>query len=116
MPDSPDINHFRAKLLAARDVNLGLVEARNASAATVVLDQTSVGRLSRMDAMQQQAMAQNTRQRAELSLRLIEAALRRCDDRSYGYCLECDEIINVRRLEFDPAAPLCISCAETHND
>ncbi|MDT8385868.1 MAG: TraR/DksA family transcriptional regulator [Gammaproteobacteria bacterium] len=106
-----DIDHFRNKLLAAREAIQGLADARKASTATVVLDQTSVGRLSRMDALQQQAMAQSTRRRAELELRRIEAALHRCDDGSYGYCTDCDEPIDPRRLEFDPAATLCIACA-----
>lgn len=56
-----DIEHFRNKLLAARQAILNVADARNASAATVMLDQSSVGRLSRMDALQQQAMAQNNR-------------------------------------------------------
>jgi len=107
----PDIDHYRAKLLAAREALSDLTDTRKASTATVVLDQSSVGRLSRMDAMQQQAMAQNTRQRAEQELRRIEGALRRCDDGSYGDCLGCDEPINPRRLELDPAATLCIDCA-----
>ncbi len=111
----PDIDHFRAKLLAARADLLGLAEERNAATATVVLDQTSVGRLSRMDAMQQQAMAQGARQRADQSLRRIEAALRRCDDGSYGECQDCGELIDPRRLEFDPAATLCIACAEARD-
>lgn len=65
-----------------------------------------------MDAMQQQAMAQNSRQRAELTLRRIEAALGRCDNGSYGYCLDCGEPIDQRRLAFDPVTTLCIGCAE----
>lgn len=108
----PDIDHFKNKLLATREAILGVADARNASTATVVLDQTSVGRLSRMDALQQQAMAQSTRKRAELSLQRIEAALRRCENGSYGVCLDCDEPIDPRRLELDPAATLCIACAE----
>ncbi|MCG5501096.1 TraR/DksA family transcriptional regulator [Ectothiorhodospira lacustris] len=115
MAEPPDITHYRTRLLAARDDILGLEDARKASTATVVLDQSSVGRLSRMDALQQQAMAQNTRQRARQSLLRIEAALRRCDDGSYGDCLDCGEPINPRRLDLDPAATLCITCAENRD-
>ena len=110
--DEPDIEHFRAKLIATREAILGLSETRNASTATVMLDQSSFGRLSRMDALQQQAMAQNSRQRTEDELRRIEAALRRCEDGSYGYCIRCDERIDPRRLELYPTAGLCIACAE----
>ncbi|MDT8282835.1 MAG: TraR/DksA family transcriptional regulator [Gammaproteobacteria bacterium] len=107
-----DIEHFRNKLLAERQSILDVADTRNDSTATVVLDQSSVGRLSRMDALQQQAMAQSNRQRAELKLQRIEVALTRCDEGHYGYCVSCEEPIDPRRLEFDPAAPLCLACAE----
>lgn len=96
---------FRRKLVEAREAIIALQDERNASSATVMLEQSSVGRLSRMDALQQQAMAQNSQKRAE-------TALRRCDDGSYGYCLDCDGPIDARRLALDPATALCIACAE----
>lgn len=110
--DEIDINHFKALLLEAREQLLSLQGERDASSATVKLDQSSVGRLSRMDALQQQAMAQSGQRRVDVALKLIEAALRRCEDGSFGYCLECDEPINPRRLELDPSTRLCIGCAE----
>lgn len=113
--ESPDIARVRARLLQLRAEILGLQGARDDSAATVHLDQSSVGRLSRMDALQQQAMAQNAQRRAAQSLVRIEAALRRCDDGSYGFCIDCDEPIDPRRLEHDPAATRCIRCAEKHD-
>jgi len=79
--------------------------------ATVTLDQQSVGRLSRMDAMQRQAMAAATRRRREAERRRINAALARLDEGEYGYCQECGEAIAPERLELDPAASFCISCA-----
>ena len=87
-------------------------QEREQASATVELDQASVGRLSRMDAMQQQAMAKSNQQRAAETLSRIEAALKRCDDGSYGFCLDCDEAIDPRRLELDPAVTLCIHCAQ----
>jgi DnaK suppressor protein len=78
---------------------------------TVELDQSRVGRLSRMDAMQAQAMSKETGRRRRLQLRRIDEALRRLDDGSYGECQECGEEIHRGRLEFDPAVPLCIDCA-----
>ena len=112
MTDTHDTAHFKSLLVRKREEILSLEETRRASTATVTLDQSSVGRLSRMDAMQQQAMAQSSQQRAKLTLQRIEAALRRCDDDSYGYCLDCEESIDQRRLEFDPATTLCIVCAQ----
>ena len=81
------------------------------SAAIVELDQSKVGRLSRMDAMQAQAMAQASIQRRDATLRGITAALTRIDGGTYGTCIDCDEPIAVKRLEFDPAVERCIDCA-----
>ena len=78
--------------------------------AVVELDQSKVGRLSRMDAMQAQAMAKASGQRREAMLRNIEVALKRIDDGDYGLCRSCDEPINPKRLEFDPTALRCIEC------
>ncbi len=78
---------------------------------TVTLDQQSVGRLSRMDALQQQAMAQATQtRRAQMTARL-RAALARIDDGEFGYCVECGDTIAPARLSLDPASPTCITCA-----
>jgi len=107
-----DIERFRQLLLDQRAQIESQAEERSESAATVELDQTRVGRLSRMDAMQQQAMAKATGARAQLALTRIASALQRCEDGSYGYCLRCEELINVKRLEVDPAATLCITCAD----
>jgi len=41
----------------------------------------------------------------------VAAALKRIESGDYGYCLNCDEEIAVKRLEIDPAAPLCLDCA-----
>ena len=81
------------------------------AAAVVELDQSKVGRLSRMDAMQAQAMAQASVERREAMLREIAAALQRIDRGHYGLCRLCDEPINPKRLEIDPTTVLCIDCA-----
>jgi DnaK suppressor protein len=79
--------------------------------APVELDQQAVGRLSRMDALQVQAMAKETSRRRGTQLRRITAALARIDEGEYGYCIECGDEIAARRIELDPAALLCIGCA-----
>ena len=81
------------------------------SRSPVTLDQQSVGRLSRMDAMQQQAMNQATEQKRQFDLIRIEAAERRIRDGDYGYCEECGEPIPDKRLEIDPMAERCVTCA-----
>lgn len=78
---------------------------------TVELDQQSVGRLSRMDALQQQAMAKATQtRRANMRLRII-AALSRIDEEEFGYCMTCGDEIAAKRLQLDPTIATCISCA-----
>ena len=80
--------------------------------AAVELDQQATGRLSRMDAMQQQSMDTAKEARRIGRLRLIEAALRRLEEGDYGYCLNCDESISDGRLKLDPTFSLCIDCAK----
>jgi DnaK suppressor protein len=77
----------------------------------VELDQTSVGRLSRIDAMQVQAMALANQQRRRGELDRINAALRRIDSDEFGYCVTCGDAIATGRLEHNPAATTCINCA-----
>ncbi|WP_448507885.1 TraR/DksA family transcriptional regulator [Immundisolibacter sp.] len=89
-------------------------DARSSRDATrpVELDQTTVGRLSRMDAMQQQQMAQESARRREHLLQRIDGALRRMDADDYGYCAACGEPIAPGRLFADPCATRCIKCAD----
>jgi DnaK suppressor protein len=78
---------------------------------TVELDQTRVGRVSRIDAMQSQAMSVAAAGRREQEIGRIDAALRRMDEGEYGYCLECGQEIGAARLEIDKAASHCVKCA-----
>jgi DnaK suppressor protein len=102
---------WRDKLLALQAELLSISETGDESAAVVELDQTKVGRLSRMDAMQAQAMAKASSNRRQVMLTKITAALKRIDDGEYGNCRECEKPINPKRLEFDPTAIYCIECA-----
>ncbi len=102
---------WRDRLLTLRAELQSLAEIGDESAAVVELDQTKVGRLSRMDALQAQAMAKASSNRRQAMLTNITAALRRIDDGDYGLCGACDEPINPLRLEFDPTAIHCIDCA-----
>lgn len=77
----------------------------------VELDQQSVGRISRIDALQMQAMANAIEQRRKARLIALDQALRRMADGDYGCCLDCGEGIAIKRLEIDPAAPKCVRCA-----
>lgn len=81
--------------------------------APVELDQTRVGRLSRMDAMQGQAMAEAQGERRRIERLRIENAMARIADGSYGECLRCGDEIAEGRLRADPTTPVCVDCAGT---
>lgn len=106
-----DIEHFRQRLVQQKEALLALAQTGREAADTVELDQSKVGRLSRMDALQAQAISQERERRRELELQRIAAALQRIESGDYGYCVQCDEAIAIPRLEFDPAASHCIECA-----
>ena len=78
----------------------------------VKLDQDSVGRLSRVDAMQVQAMALAAQRRRTGERQRIDAALARIDSGEFGYCLTCGEEIPEARIERDASASQCVGCAE----
>ena len=107
-------NHhkYRIKLENLQRILQDVQSSGEQAAKTVELDQTRVGRLSRMDAMQAQAISIATNARRKTELRRIAAALQRIENDEYGNCLSCDEPIVQGRLEIDPAATLCIDCAE----
>ena len=112
MPDKPlDEDFYRGLLTDRRAELLAVAESGAAAADTVELDQSRVGRLSRMDALQGQAMSREAKRRREQELQRIKAALERLEGGDYGLCLRCDEPIAAERLRIDPAATLCIRCA-----
>ena len=102
---------YKTKLLALKQSLLRAQETGDQAEQTVELDQSRVGRLSRMDAMQAQAMSIETGRRRRLKLQQIEAALRRIEEGDYGVCNECGDEIAAARLTVDPAVLLCIHCA-----
>lgn len=100
-----------ARLQARRAELAGLAAAHEGDRRPVELDQARQGRLSRMEAMQGQAMAIEVERRREVELARVDAALQRLADDAYGLCVTCDEPIEPRRLAFDPSTPLCLGCA-----
>ena len=106
-----DLVDIKARLLARRKEISEESEMGSAARDAVELDQTKVGRLSRMDAMQGQAMAQATERRRQQELARIDAALARIDEGDFGFCVSCDEAIAPKRLALDPSIATCIKCA-----
>ena len=111
MTDGIDLERTRLEL-EARLADISALAAANAeNRATVELDQQSVGRLSRIDAMQQQSLAQETHRRRLGEAQRIRAALARIDKNEFGWCVNCGEEVGERRLALDPTTALCIDCA-----
>ncbi|MBA3058489.1 MAG: molecular chaperone DnaK [Gammaproteobacteria bacterium] len=105
-----DFEFFRQRLLdEITRLDISMREAQGAMA-TVVLDQTSVGRIARMDALQQQAMAKALHERMQVSHRRLRAALNRINAETFGICCQCDDELDSQQLNKDPAAVFCLAC------
>ncbi len=102
-------NAFRTQLQALL-LELQTLLVQSAQGAAPVDLEEAIGRLSRMEAIQQQKMAQATQGRQKLRLQQVQAALRRTETGDFGYCVRCDEAIGLKRLHAKPEAPFCIAC------
>ena len=105
-----DAAYFRARIEGEQQELQMLSDAGRKARAPVELDQQSVGRLSRMDAIQQQSMDLAREERRKACLATLAAALHRLDKDEFGYCLACGEDISRQQLEIDPAVTLCVDC------
>jgi len=105
------IEELRAVLLSLREELDGLLATSEASSKTVALDQP-IGRLTRMDAIQQQKMAAEERRRRGLRRRQVVQALTAIDEGEYGICRKCEEPIDLARLRARPETPFCVPCME----
>ena len=106
-----DVEKFRGLLENRKAELIASVANASESVAPVELDQQVQGRLSRMDAIQGQAMAQATIERRRVEISQIDAAFQRMKEGEFGYCVECGEDIAPKRLELNPAIARCIDCA-----
>lgn len=105
------IEELRADLLNQQREFIVLLEDTAKGTETVSLDQP-IGRLSRMDAMQQQSMAQANTRIARQRLAQVKAALMRYEQDEYGECVDCGEEIGFGRLKARPESPFCLECQQ----
>jgi DnaK suppressor protein len=103
---------WRPRLEADLEVLLASSRTSSQDRAPVSLDQQSVGRLARMDAMQIQAMAQASERRRQARITSLRQALSRLASGEYGHCERCGQAIPAGRLEVDATARFCVPCAE----
>lgn len=109
---NPDeAGRFRA-LIEQRLSELASAEpSKRGDARPVELDQSRVGRLSRQDALQSQALSVAALERNRVHINRLRTALKRIDSGDYGWCQECGREIPEGRLNIDPAAEHCVACA-----
>ena len=104
-----EVEELRQQLVALEASLRGALEVSVEGSKPVDLDEP-IGRLSRMEAIQQKEMASANRTTQKARLRQVAAALARIDDGDYGLCVSCEEPIGVKRLHARPESPLCLSC------
>lgn len=107
-----NLSYFKKRLEDRfKEITEGQEHQKNGTA-PVELDQARIGRLSRMDALQQQAISKAASRLTDLERQRIQSALVRMQTGEYGYCVICEDEIAEGRLQFDPSILICISCAE----
>ena len=116
MRDDIDLTYFKKQLEERLETLTAEQERQKKESAPVELDQARVGRLSRMDAMQQQAMSQAVARLTDQERQRIQSALGRMESGDYGYCVVCDEEIAEGRLRFDSSVLTCIVCAQEEDN
>jgi DnaK suppressor protein len=109
--DSEERERVAARLRELREALLAEQEGAAEGKAPVELDQARMGRLSRMDDIQQQAMELELGRRREIQLKRIEGAFQRLEKGTYGTCIKCGTPIDPKRLDFDPTIFFCQACA-----
>jgi len=107
------IDELHRDLLALRE-DLTHLLALSAEGARPVDLEEPIGRVSRMDAMQQQSMLQANRNAAQLRLQQVGAALARFREEEYGFCQSCGEDVGYPRLKARPETPFCLACQSQH--
>ncbi len=103
------VNKFKALLIERRAEIERIIETGEGTHQGEI-DRGAMGRLSRMDAMQVQAMDAETERRRAAEIHRVDAALVRIEEGEFGVCLTCGEEIAIKRLENDPAVAQCVDC------
>lgn len=110
--DASQLRSFHQRLLSAKaDTEALLVQTANDSKPVDM--ELPIGRLTRIDAIQMQGMAQMNRHQLEIRLRQIDASLMAFDNGTFGICRHCKEPVSPGRLEVLPETPFCLECQES---
>lgn len=114
--DTSQLKQLKTRLADIEQQLHGFLNLDEAAAETVELDQSKVGRLSRMDALQQQAMAQASNEAHKLQLTKVHRAMQKIEEGGYGCCDECGESIPFERLQIQPESNFCVKCLQALED
>ncbi len=106
------LQDFKERLLQAKANAQALLRQTAGDTRPVDLD-LPIGRLTRIDAIQMQGMAQMNRYQLEIRLKQVDASLAAMDRGTYGICRHCQEPVQLERLEALPETPFCVECQES---
>ena len=104
-------SELEQKLAALRDELKHLLDTTQDATRPVDLDEP-IGRLTRMDAIQQQSMSAANRRSHEIRLRQVAQALGAIEQEKFGFCRRCDDPIGYKRLSARPESPYCLDCQD----
>lgn len=76
-----------------------------------VKPENSIGRVSRMDAINNKSVVEAALRRAEANLAALKNALDNIDDEHFGRCKKCKCPIPAGRIVLQPESPYCVNCA-----
>lgn len=72
----------------------------------------AIGRISRMDAINNKSVNEAALRAAEIKLSKLEVALGKVDDPKFGFCIRCGQEIPEGRLLIMPESIKCVNCAQ----
>ena len=111
MPLTPALlDELRNDLIELEAEIRASLEGTAEAARPVELDQPAIGRVSRIDAIQQQKMLEANRAAAQLRAQQVRSALRRVEDDAFGDCVGCGDEIPLARLKARPESAFCLEC------
>ena len=110
MKDSQNLMVYRNQLQKSLCAIEEYLDKTEESAEAVSPDK-SLGRLSRMEAMQDQQLMLEARRRKKMQKVAVLSALQRIENNQFGDCIFCGKPINPERLEAAPESSTCVSCS-----
>ena len=76
-----------------------------------IAPENAIGRVSRMDAINNKSVNEAALKKAELKLKNLNVALTKIDDTDFGICIRCKNPIPLGRILLMPQAITCVNCA-----